>query len=63
MIRPPLPQASADLLLAAIALPLVLAGVVGAANSVPVAYALGIGAIPAGWGLSYALFVFPAAGP
>jgi hypothetical protein len=44
-----------------IALPMVLAGLVAAAVSVPLAYALGVGAIPAGGGLSYALFVSPAA--
>ena len=60
MDLPSLPAARADLLLAAIALPMVLAGVIAAAISVPLAYALGVGAIPAGGGLSYALFVSPA---
>ena len=61
MDPPSFPAARADLLLAAIALPMVLAGVVAAAVPVPLAYALGAGAIPAGGGLSYALFVSPAA--
>ena len=60
-MAPRSPTASADRLLAAIALPLVLAGALGAAASVPLAYARGLGAIPAGGGLGYALFGSPTA--
>lgn len=56
-----LSAARADLLLVAIALPMVLAAVIAAAVSVPWAYALGLGAIPAGGGLGYALFRSPSA--
>lgn len=48
-----------DLLLAAIATPLVVAGAVAATSAVQVEYALAAGAIPAGGGLYYALFGRP----
>lgn len=50
------PGSRVDWLLALIASPLVLAAVLAPLLSVPLSYALGIGAIPASGGLGYALF-------
>jgi hypothetical protein len=46
----------ADRLLAAVALPLVVAATVAPLVSLPLPYLLGLGAIPAGWSVGYALF-------
>jgi hypothetical protein len=46
----------ADRLLAAVALPLVVAASVAPLVSLPLPYLLGLGAIPSGWSLGYALF-------
>lgn len=48
-----------DLLLAAIATPLVIAGLLAATVSLPASYLLGAGSVPASVGLGYALFYRP----
>lgn len=48
-----------DAILGLIALPLVAAGVLGALLSVPMSVALGLGAVPAGGGVGYALLRGP----
>lgn len=50
-----------DLVLAAIALPMVLAGLVGALFPVQLTVALGAGSVPASGGVGYALFFGPPA--
>ncbi len=50
-----------DLLLAVIAAPLVLAGVLSAALPISLPLALAVGSVPAGSGLGYALFWRPPA--
>jgi hypothetical protein len=50
------PGSRVDWLLALIASPLILAAALAPVLSVPLSYALGIGAIPASGGLGYALF-------
>lgn len=52
-----------DVILAAVAVPLVLAGVAALVLSVPLSHALGVGAIPSGGSLGYALFRSPTARP
>jgi hypothetical protein len=47
---------SADRLLAAVALPLVLAASVAPLVSLPLSYLLGVGAIPSAGSIGYALF-------
>jgi hypothetical protein len=46
-----------DLLLAMIALPVALAGVVGAVTTLAMSTALAAGSVPASGGIGYALFV------
>lgn len=48
-----------DLLLLAISVPLVLAGLASVLVTVPASYLLGAGGIPAGGLIGYALFVDP----
>lgn len=60
-MAPSLPGARVDWLLALIASPLVLAAALAPLLSVPLSFALGIGAIPASGGLGYALFGSPTA--
>ena len=46
-----------DLLLAVIALPVALAGVLGAVSTLAMSTALAVGSVPATGGVGYALFV------
>lgn len=54
-----LPLATADLVLVAIALPLVVGSLVGVLYSVQLALAVGVGSIPASGTVGYALFYRP----
>lgn len=54
--------ATADLVLLAMAIPLVLASIVGAIFSVQLAVAMGAGSLPASGTLGYALFYDPPTG-
>ncbi len=56
---PSLPLATADLVLVAIALPLLAGSLVGALHSVQMAVAVGAGSIPASGTVGYALFYRP----
>ncbi|SFR89909.1 hypothetical protein SAMN05216559_0709 [Halomicrobium zhouii] len=56
---PTVPVATADLVLAAVALPMVLAALVGLFYSVQFAIALGAGSVPASGTIGYALFYDP----
>ena len=58
---PSVPYATADLVLVAIALPLVVASLVGVLYSVQLAVAMGAGSIPASGTIGYALFYRPPA--
>lgn len=51
----------ADVVLAAVAAPLVLSALAALVLSVPLSHALGVGAIPSSGGLGYALFRSPTA--
>jgi hypothetical protein len=53
--------ATADLVLVAMALPLLLASLAGLASSVQLGVAMGAGSLPAGGTLGYALFYDPPA--
>lgn len=54
-----LPLATADLVLLAIAVPMVVASLVGLLNSVQLAVAMGAGSVPASGTIGYALFYDP----
>ena len=56
---PSISLATADLVLVAVALPLVIASLVGALYSVQLGLALGAGSIPASGSVGYALFYDP----
>jgi hypothetical protein len=56
---PSVPVAPADLVLAAVALPMILAALVGFVHSVQLGVALGAGSVPAGGTIGYALFYDP----
>ncbi|MCU4800424.1 hypothetical protein OB920_08590 [Halobacteria archaeon HArc-gm2] len=58
-MSPSVPIATADVVLAAVALPMVLATLVGLFYSVQFAVALGAGSVPAGGTIGYALFYDP----
>ena len=58
-MSPSMPLTTADLVLVAVALPLVLAWVVGVFHSVQMALAMGAGSIPASGTIGYALFYDP----
>jgi hypothetical protein len=56
---PSVPLATADLVLVAVALPMILAAVVGLVHSVQLGLALGAGSVPASGTIGYALFYDP----
>lgn len=56
---PSIPLATADLVLVAVALPMVLATLVGLVHSVQLGVALGAGSVPASGTIGYALFYDP----
>jgi hypothetical protein len=63
MVALELPLATADLVLAAVALPLLLGALAGAVLSVQFGLALGAGSVPATGTIGYALFYDPPTEP